>query len=98
MLDAAEDARRFSTGRKREGLDQDRMLVLSLSSASRSSEAASRVSDTTQAEIPSLPWADIVGMRNRLIHAYYDVDHDRVWDTVVEDLPMLIQARRDYLD
>jgi uncharacterized protein with HEPN domain len=98
MLDAAEDARRFSTGRKREDLDHDRMLVLSLVKCIEIvGEAASRVSDATQAEIPSLPWADIVGMRNRLIHAYYDVDHDRVWDTVSEDLPMLIEALRDYL-
>ena len=98
MLDAAEDARQFSAGRKREELDHDRMLVLSLVKCIEIiGEAASRVSDATQAEIPSLPWADIIGMRNRLIHAYYDVDHDRVWDTVSDDLPMLIEALRESL-
>ncbi len=40
---------------------------------------------------PDVPWAQIVGMRNRLIHAYFDVDVDRVWDTVVDDLPPLIK-------
>jgi uncharacterized protein with HEPN domain len=55
-------------------------------------EAASRVSPRTQADLPDLPWADIVGMRNRLIHAYYDVDHDLVWDTVEQDLPGLVGA------
>ncbi len=89
---------RISAGRKRADLDRDRMLVLSLVKCIEIvGEAASRVSEATQAEVPALPWADIVGMRHRLIHAYYDVDHDRVWDTVSEDLPMLIEALRDYL-
>ena len=39
---------------------------------------------------PVVPWIDIVGMRNRLIHAYYDVDLDRVWDTLNADLPPLV--------
>jgi uncharacterized protein with HEPN domain len=38
---------------------------------------------------PSLPWLDVIGMRNRLIHAYFDVDLDRVWDTLTADLPPL---------
>ncbi len=98
MLDAAEDAIGFSAGRRRQDLDQDRMLVLSLvKSIEIIGEAAGRVSDATQEEIPSLPWADIIGMRNRLIHAYYDVDHDRVWDTISTDLPQLIGSLRRYL-
>jgi uncharacterized protein with HEPN domain len=98
MLDAAEDAIGFSAGRQRQDLDQDRMLVLSLvKSIEIIGEAASRVSAATQEEIPSLPWADIIGMRNRLIHAYYDVDHDRVWDTISTDLPELIDSLRRYL-
>ncbi len=40
--------------------------------------------------LPSIPWQDIVGMRNRLIHAYFDVDVGIVWATVTEDLPPLI--------
>ncbi len=36
-------------------------------------------------------------MRNRLTHAYYDVDHDLVWDTVEQDLPGLIDALRECL-
>ncbi len=98
MLDAAEDAIRFSAGRWRQDLDQDRMLVLSLvKSIEIIGEAASRVSAATQEEIPSLPWADIIGMRNRLIHAYHDVDHDRVWDTISADLPDLIDSLRQHL-
>ena len=50
-------------------------------------EAASRVSQDFRATHPQLPWADIVGMRNRLIHAYFDINLDRVWDTIKKDLP-----------
>ena len=53
-------------------------------------EAASKVTDETKSKFPTISWASIIGMRNRLIHAYYDIDLDRVWDTVVDDLPSLI--------
>jgi uncharacterized protein with HEPN domain len=39
-----------------------------------------------------LPWANIIGMRNRLIHVYFDIDLDRVWDTVTDNLPPLIAS------
>lgn len=40
---------------------------------------------------PHIPWLDIVGMRNRLTHGYFDVDLDLVWTTVQEDLPLLLE-------
>ncbi|MHC4932873.1 MAG: HepT-like ribonuclease domain-containing protein [Planctomycetota bacterium] len=52
-------------------------------------EAASKVTEDTRRMHPSLPWLDVIGMRNRLIHAYFDVDLDRVWDTLTADLPPL---------
>lgn len=55
-------------------------------------EAASKVSEGGRKECPAIPWAEIVGMRNRLIHAYFEMDLDRVWDTVAQDLPALIEA------
>ena len=39
---------------------------------------------------PSIPWREIVGMRNRLVHAYFEIDLRLVWDTVLNDLPALI--------
>jgi len=91
MLDAAREALGFAAGRSRADLDSDRMLVLSLvKSIEIVGEAASKVSEETRREHPTLPWIDIVGMRNRLIHAYYDVDLDRVWDTLNADLPPLV--------
>ena len=54
-----------------------------------------------QGRCPGIPWADIVGMRDRLIHAYFDIDLDRVWgsifSTVIDDLPPLIATLESIL-
>lgn len=91
MLDAAREAVSFALNKKRTDLDKDRMLTLSIvKSVELIGEAASRISKECQASLPKVPWADIIAMRNRLIHVYFDIDLDRVWDTVTEDLPPLI--------
>jgi uncharacterized protein with HEPN domain len=55
-------------------------------------EAVRRLSDEFQAQHRAVPWHEIVGMRNRLVHEYDDVDLHIVWQSVQEDLPLLIQA------
>ena len=53
-------------------------------------EAARRVSPATKEAHPEIPWSEMVGMRNLLIHDYADVDLRIVWDTVQRDLPRVI--------
>ncbi len=53
-------------------------------------EAARRVSQQTQDAHPEIPWQQMVGMRNRLVHEYFRVDLATVWETVQNDLPYLI--------
>lgn len=53
-------------------------------------EAAARLSPETRDGCPSIPWPDIIGLRNRLIHGYDVVDFDILWDIVSGDLPPLI--------
>ncbi len=90
ILDAANEAIVFAGGR--EDLDLDRQLALSLVKLIEIiGEAAAGVSEETRAQAPQIPWRSIVGMRNRLIHSYFDIDLDRVWDTIVDDLPPLIK-------
>jgi uncharacterized protein with HEPN domain len=90
MLDAANEALTFIQGKIRTDLDSDRMLVLSLTRELEIiGEAASKISAETRSQNASIPWLDISGMRNRLIHAYFDVDLDTVWSTVSRDLPTL---------
>jgi uncharacterized protein with HEPN domain len=92
MLAAAREARHFTAGRVESDLARDRQLTLALLKCVEIiGEAAARVADATRAEYPSLPWADMVGMRNRLVHNYFDVDLSLLWTTVTDDLPGLIQ-------
>lgn len=91
MHDAAREALSFATERTRGDLDNDRQLVLALlKEIEIVGEAAFRVTESTRRSLPEMPWDRIVGMRNRLVHAYFDVNPDIVWKTVQEDLPALI--------
>ena len=93
MLDSARDAIEFVCKKTRKDLDKNRILALSLvKSIEIIGEAASKVTDETRKNCPEIPWSIIVAMRNRLIHVYYDIDLDRVWDTITDDLPPLIAA------
>ncbi len=53
-------------------------------------EAGRRVSDVTRVRYVNVPWAAIAGMRNRIIHEYFNIDLRMVWDTVQQDIPLLI--------
>lgn len=53
-------------------------------------EAATQVGDATRKENPSIPWAQIIAMRYRLVHVYFDINLDILWQTVQQDLPPLI--------
>jgi len=89
MLDAANDAMAFVRGKKRSDLDNERLLVLGLMKAIEIiGEAASRISDETCAQLPDVPWPDVIGMRNRLVRGYYDINLNILWKTV-EELPLL---------
>jgi uncharacterized protein with HEPN domain len=80
MNDAASEAVAFLEGRSQSDLNYDRMLVLSLVKLIEIiGEAASRVTDRTRKQYPEIPWVNIIAMRNRLIHAYYDVDLNILW-------------------
>jgi len=60
-------------------------------------EAASKVTNETQTAVPGVPRASIVGIRNRLIHGYFDIDRDVVWKTVTEEIPGLLGSLTFFL-
>lgn len=91
MLDHAREAAEIARARSRKDLDDDRILNLALTRLIEIiGEAANRVSDETRRAHPDVPWPQIIGMRNRVIHAYDQVDLDILWNVVELDLPALI--------
>ena len=91
MLEAAEAALRFAASRTRADLDSDRMLLRALLQCIEViGEAAARTSVEGRARSQGLPWPEIIKMRNILVHVYWGIDRDRVWDTVRGDLPGLV--------
>jgi uncharacterized protein with HEPN domain len=91
MLDAAREAVQMAQGKARADLDADRALNLSLVRLLEIvGEAASRVPVSERAQYSGIPWMQIVGLRNRLIHGYDNVDFDILWEIVSQDLPLLI--------
>jgi uncharacterized protein with HEPN domain len=92
MADAMDAAMRFVEGRNRSDLESDEMLLFALVRAIEIvGEAASKISDEARAEMPELPWASIVGMRHRLVHAYFEINRDILWTTVTEAVPPLAE-------
>lgn len=91
MLDAAQKAIAFVKNRNFQDLENDEMLALALVKLIEIvGEAASRVSKEYQTNHTQIPWSAIIGMRNRLVHAYFDINLRILWQTTQEDLPLLI--------
>ena len=93
ILEAARKALHFVENRTRDDLDKDEMLAISLVHLLEIvGEAANGVSADFREQHPDIPWKKMIELRNRLIHGYFDINLDIVWDTVLEDLPPLIAA------
>lgn len=92
MLDAAQKVANFTQGRNRQDLDTDEMLALAIIRLLEIlGEAAKNVSPEVQARTPEIPWRQIAGTRDRLAHAYFDVNLDIIWEIVTTNMQPLIQ-------
>lgn len=91
ILDAARDAVSFAENRTPSDLETDKMLSFALVRCLEIiGEAASRITKERRDELSQIEWAKIVAMRNRMVHAYFEIRLDVVWKTVKNDLPVLI--------
>jgi uncharacterized protein with HEPN domain len=99
IIEFAKKAMRFAEHRSREDLDRDEMFALALIKAIETvGEAASKLSPEFRDKYSELPWPGIMGMRHKLVHAYFEVDLDMVWHTTVNELLPLIQALETIID
>jgi uncharacterized protein with HEPN domain len=93
MTEAAQTALKFVVGKQKADLQSDQMLLFAVVRAIEIlGEAANKVSEDLQSANSSIPWRAMVGMRNRLVHAYFDVDTEMVWKTLQSEIPELLSA------
>ncbi len=99
MLDHAREAADMARGRTRDDLDSDRLLNLALVRLLEIvGEAAGRIPSEQRDLWPSVPWRNVIGLRNRLVHGYDQVNFDILWAIVTNDLPPLIEELQKILD
>jgi uncharacterized protein with HEPN domain len=92
MLAHSREALSLGLGKSRADLDRERVIVLALLQLLQIiGEAAGLVSPAFCTAHPQIPWAQIVSLRNRLIHGYDVIDLDIVWSILNKDLPPLVQ-------
>lgn len=95
MISYCELALSFMIDQQRHTLDDNKMLELAVVRAVEIvGEAASKISSETQTAHPAIPWRAIVGMRNRLVHAYFDINTEVVWQTIMVEIPALLPLLR----
>ena len=91
MLLSARDAAEFAAGLTFPQFEQSQLHQNAILKAIEIiGEAAARISEETKQAHPGIPWPEIIGMRNRLVHAYFEVDLKRVWKTAQQDIPRLV--------
>lgn len=91
MLDAAKTILEHIKNKKQSDLEKNRLLLGGvIRELMLIGEAANAISPQAKAQVPSIPWKEIIGMRNQLIHAYFEVSHKIVWITVRDDIPKLV--------
>lgn len=92
MLDASFEIQSFLENKTQDEFKLDRKLHLSVVHLLEIiGEAGNLVSEEVKEQYVDIPWKRIIGMRNRLIHGYFDINLAIVWKTATEDIPPLIE-------
>lgn len=98
MLHAAQDVEEFADGLTFHQFEKSRLHQKAvLKSIEIIGEAATHITEETRLAHPEVPWKKIISMRNRLVHGYFQVDLERVWNTIQRDIPSLIHTLEPFV-
>ncbi|PIR17898.1 MAG: hypothetical protein COV46_02235 [Deltaproteobacteria bacterium CG11_big_fil_rev_8_21_14_0_20_49_13] len=90
ILDSINDAVSFTSGMTFDSFSNDKKTANAvIRSIEVMGEAAKNVPETLRKKYPTVPWKQMAGMRDKLIHEYSGVDLETVWKTATEDLPSI---------
>lgn len=90
---AAREIRSLVRAIDRQGFEDSRTEQLACTKLLQDmGEAAGKRSPVTRQGLPGVPWPDLIGLRNRLVHDYRGIDLDLVWDTITQDMEPLLAA------
>jgi len=93
IVDAIDDIMQFTQGIAFEQFQSDKKTVYAVVRCLEViGEAVKKIPKAQKDKYPDIPWREIADMRNKLIHEYFGVDVDVLWDTVQEDIDQVKQA------
>ena len=98
ILEALLNIEKYAAKGERAFYDEELIQVWIIYYIQVAGEAANQLSDSFKNNHTNIPWKGIIGMRNVLVHQYFGLDRDEIWDTVAKDLPLLKIKIRELLD
>ncbi len=90
IIDAVNDVIKLSFGKKRTDLESDQIFGLAMVRLIEIiGEAANSIDVEFRAKYPKIPWSQMIATRNKLIHGYYNVENELIWEIISKDIPNL---------
>ena len=98
MIESAQSAQEFIADKSFADLRENKQLAFAVIRALEIlGEAAAQTSKELRDSYPDIQWRDIISMRNKLIHAYFDINYEIVWSAMKEDIPQLLSQLQKIL-
>lgn len=92
ILDAIAEIQKFTHGMEYEAFKKDDKVVRAVEmNFIIIGEAATQIPEEIEEKYSTIPWSLMRSMRNRIVHVYFNIDENMMWDTIQNDLPPLIK-------